>query len=60
MCRIRRDNSAVIRERNVILGSDLPRVQVWLQRWREKIMRAAIKVFQLVKEEERRAFPKPS
>ena len=45
MCRIRRDNSAVIRERDVILGLDLPRVQAWLQRWREKTIRAAIKAF---------------
>ncbi len=43
-----------------MLGPDLPRIQAWLQRWREKAVRAAIKTFQLIKEEERRAFPERS
>ena len=43
-----------------MLGPDLPRIQVWLQRWREKTVRATIEAFQLIKEEERRVFPKRS
>ncbi len=31
-------------------------MQIQLQRWREKVVRTAIKIFQLIKEEERRAF----
>ncbi len=30
VCRIRWDNPTIIRERDIILGPNLPRVQVWL------------------------------
>ncbi len=43
-----------------MLGPDLPHIQVWLQRQRAKAVRAAIKMFQLIKEEERRTFPERS
>ena len=42
----------------MMLDPDLPRIQAWLQQWREKTIRTTIKAFQLIKEEERRAFPK--